>query len=347
LSAKSSRRQATKAKEMPGSLSSVFGEPEDFLAALHEDGVAGLLITGRGRFRARLTRITLLRLRLAAVEEELARTAFVAVPAGAILVSLPNSAGPSPVWGGIATRAGDMITLGPDQRVHARTDGPSRWAAIRMPEQDLVHYSRALSGAGFVVPPVARWRPPPAAARDLRHLYRSAVRMAEARSGALTDVEAAHGLEQQLIHALIECFSGGPNDTETPAAGRHREILARFEDLLQAEPFGRVIEICAALGVSTRTLRICCEEQLGMGPTEYVHRRRMQLVHRALRHGNPGAASISAAARRYGFRALGRFAAHYRAVYGELPSATLRRGARRELRPSRRRRPRGPSVNFL
>ena len=65
-----------------------------------------------------------------------------------------------------------------------------------------------------------------------------------------------------------------------------------------------------------------------MSPTEYVRRRRMQLVHRALRNGDPDAASISAVARRYGFRGLGRFAANYCTLFGELPSATLRRSLR-------------------
>jgi AraC-like DNA-binding protein len=160
--------------------------------------------------------------------------------------------------------------------------------------------------------------------------------MAEARSRALADAEAVHGLEQQLIHALIECLSGGPNGMETLAVARHREILARVEDLLRAERCWRVTQICAALGVSERTLRICFEEQLGIGPTEYIRRRRMQRVHRALLNGNPDAVSISAVARRYGFRSLGRFAANYRALFGELPSATLRHDAHRKLGRLRR-----------
>jgi hypothetical protein len=84
--------------------------------------------------------------------------------------------------------------------------------------------------------------------------------MAEARSGALIDIEAAHGLEQHLIHALIECLSTGLADEETPTARRHREILARFEDLLQADLFLSTSEICAALGVAERTLRECCRK---------------------------------------------------------------------------------------
>jgi hypothetical protein len=65
---------------MPGSRASVFGEAEDFQASLSADGVAEMLITGRGQFRARLTQVRLERLRLAAVEEAQSRIAFIAVP---------------------------------------------------------------------------------------------------------------------------------------------------------------------------------------------------------------------------------------------------------------------------
>jgi AraC-like DNA-binding protein len=313
---------------MPGSLSSVFGEPEDFQAALSGNGVAGLLITDRGQFQARLTQIRLDALRLAAVEEARSRIAFVAVPASMFVVTFPFRGGPSPIWAGIEMRTGEMITLGPDQRLHARTVGPCRWAAVQVPDQQVVSYGRALSGTGFVVPPVARWRPPVAAVRHLAQLHGAAVRMAEIRSGALADVEAAHGLEQQLIHTLIECLSAGPAEEEMPTRRRHRGILAGFEDLLRTDPSPGMNEICAVLGVSERLLRACCREYLRMGPNRYLRLRRMQQVHRDLRNGNPGRASVSEVARRYGFRDPGRFAASYRAVYGELPSATLRRSLR-------------------
>jgi AraC family transcriptional regulator, ethanolamine operon transcriptional activator len=64
------------------------------------------------------------------------------------------------------------------------------------------------------------------------------------------------------------------------------------------------------------------------------------LVHRALGRGNPETISIADLARRYGFRGLGRFAAEYRILYGELPSATLRRGLDPEIANLRLRRPR-------
>jgi AraC-like DNA-binding protein len=55
----------------------------------------------------------------------------------------------------------------------------------------------------------------------------------------------------------------------------------------------------------------------------------MSLVRRALRRGDQGVAGVAVVARRYGFSDLGRFAIRYNAVFGEAPSATLRRGIRR------------------
>ena len=69
-------------KECRAAARPYLGEAEDFQAALSADGVAGLLVTGRGQFRARLTQVALERLRLAAVEEGQSRIAFIAVPAG-------------------------------------------------------------------------------------------------------------------------------------------------------------------------------------------------------------------------------------------------------------------------
>jgi AraC-like DNA-binding protein len=314
---------------MPGSRASVFGEPEDFEDALRAEGVVGLLVTRGGQFRARLTQISLDRLHLASGEEEIARVAVIAVPANTVLVSWLIGGKPGPVWGGIDMRTGEMLTLGPGNRVHMRTGGPCRWGTIGLPEKELLCYGRALCGSGLFVPSVpAVWRPAPAATRQLAQLQRAAIRMAEARSGALTDAEAAHGMEQQLIHALIQCLSAGPAAQETSAGRRHRCILARFEDLLRADASLSMTEICATLGISERLLRACCKEHLGMGPNRYVRLQRMQQVHRALRSGTPGTASVSEAARRYGFRDPGRFATNYRAVYGELPSATLRRSLR-------------------
>ena len=77
---------------MPRTFTSVFSEPDDFQAAVSEEGVVRFLVTGRGQFRARLTQIVLHRLRLSAGEEELSRIAFITVPAGMVLVAVERLA---------------------------------------------------------------------------------------------------------------------------------------------------------------------------------------------------------------------------------------------------------------
>jgi AraC-like DNA-binding protein len=314
---------------MPGSATSVFSEAQEFEATLREGGCRGLLVTGLGKFRARLTRIKLHGLCLSAAEERLSRIIFLAVAPATILVALPGTGDPAPVLGGIRMGPREIVTVGPGERLHMRSHGPHRWGAIWLPVSELVRSGSALTGAAFAVPSTAGlWRPRPATCRHLRHLHSVAIRLAERGSFALVDGAAAHGLEQQLIETLVECLSTDSAIDTSPVTHERQDVALRFEALLQTQPERafRTAEICSALGVSAQTLRLSCEEQIGVGPVEYVRRRRMQLAYRALRYGNPDMASVSAIAGRCGFRTLGRFAANFRALYGELPSAILRRG---------------------
>lgn len=312
---------------MVGSLTSVFGEIDDLQDALSADGVLGLVPAEPGRFCARLTQITLDGCRLTAGEEKLPRIAFIAVPATKLLVVLPIERTAPAFWAGTGFGSGEIVTIAGGERVHERTVGPRRWASIQVPERVLAQYGRVLTGTSFAVPPgLARWRPMPAAARALHTLYRTAIRKAEAGSGAFADAAAAHGLEQELLLALIHCLADGPAAEETQTALRHRRLMARFEDLLRQGVLRRVGKFREALGVSERLFRECCRANLGMGAAAYRRLVAMQQVHRALRLGDPAATSVAAIAARHGIRDAGRFAGNYRALYGELPSATLRRG---------------------
>jgi AraC-like DNA-binding protein len=83
--------------------------------------------------------------------------------------------------------------------------------------------------------------------------------------------------------------------------------------------------MCKVIQVSDRTLRMCCQEHLGMGPKRYLLLRRMHLARRALREAGPDATSVTDIATRFGFWQLGRFAVEYQSLFGESPSGTLRR----------------------
>jgi transcriptional regulator GlxA family with amidase domain len=112
------------------------------------------------------------------------------------------------------------------------------------------------------------------------------------------------------------------------AAGRRATVLQRLHETLERNdgmPV-RLTELCRDVGAPARTLRHYCRNSLGVGPIRYLHLQRLQLARASLLEANPGTTTVTDVATRFGFLELGRFAAMYRAQFGELPSATLRHG---------------------
>lgn len=316
---------------MRGSVTATFSEPEEFEAAMSGNGDFRLTVTKGRRFRAQTTELSLRHLRLVSVEESLPRIAFITVPEATILLAMTLTPGPAPVWAGIPVDGDDLATLPGDRGAHMRIDTGLGWGLIWFPARDFSRYSSALAGADVAIPPVVcRYRPPSQAGRQLRQLFSAAMRTTHARAGPVTEPEVAHGLEQQLIHLVVECLSATPEAMKICAPQRDQEVMARFEELVQARPEGQlgISMVSKDPDVSDRRLHQCCKEYLGISPAGYLRLHRLQLVNRALRRAAaPQTMRIRPIAQRYGFRSPGRFAVAYREIFEELPSETLRRSA--------------------
>ena len=129
------------------------------------------------------------------------------------------------------------------------------------------------------------------------------------------------------MDGLVDCLDQGEAFPDRLALQHQALVMRRFRRALEDHP-DRAIhipELCAAIGVSDRTLRACCQEPLGMGPRRYLALRRLHLARRALCDAQPGETTVAAVAARYGFFEFGRFAGRYRGLFAEPPSATLAR----------------------
>jgi AraC family ethanolamine operon transcriptional activator len=85
-----------------------------------------------------------------------------------------------------------------------------------------------------------------------------------------------------------------------------------------------IAELCVQFGVSRRTLQYAFQEALGLNPIAYLRAVRLNHVRRELRLGG----FVTSAATKWGFWHLSSFAHDHRILFGELPSATVRRFSR-------------------
>jgi len=116
----------------------------------------------------------------------------------------------------------------------------------------------------------------------------------------------------------------------------HARIIRCAEDVMRQrvdQPI-HLVDLCAATHVSERTLRTAFHDIYRTSPTKYLQVRRLHQVRRALRDADPARSTVTSVAGQYGVWELGRFAGHYKALFGETPSQTLHGAAARTPRPS-------------
>ena len=289
-----------------------------------------LLATSTGDFRAELTQIDLHRLWMQRGSDSLPRTVRTSIDPDRVPVVFLADAHQAPMQVGRAELApGQLLLYGPGSSSRQQTTGPSRWASLSLAPADLAAASVAIAGREVAAPTgIEILRPDPRSLARLRFLHDEADRIARTRPDILARPAVARALEQAAVRAMVACLAG-TTAAETSFWRQRARVIARFEDFLamrRHEPV-YMAEICAALGVSERTLRTCCHEHLGTSPVRYLWLRRMHLARRALLRADPAATTVTGIATDHGFWELGRFSVEYRALFGETPSATLRRPA--------------------
>lgn len=135
-------------------------------------------------------------------------------------------------------------------------------------------------------------------------------------------------LEKLLIGGLLwvqaHRWSDELRKPEPPARPR---TLKRVLDLIDTDPTVNhtVSDLARHAGVSARRLQSTFQETLGVSPSAYQRRAKLDGARGDL---TAGAESVMAIAHHWGFSNPGRFARYYHDVYGETPSQTVRRYGR-------------------
>ena len=311
---------------MPSSAVRRFTDPDEFADTVRA-GVVRLTAVGRGPFTAKLTRIDLHDLWMQRFEENVAHVAHTVIFPGRAAIEFGATEAATLVETGFELNPDTLYRFAEAQVSLQHSSGPARLATMSLPVERLVEAGAVLAGAELRPPADGTGlRPPPSVLPRLRRLHAEAGRLAEEQPEIIAEPNAAMALEQELIQAMIACLAEGENRGDSAANRHHSRIMRRFHELIAESSDERlhILELCTQLNVSDRTLRVCCQEYLGMSPHRYLWMRRMSIARRALLRADPASTTVTDIATASGFWELGRFAVGYKQLFGESPSASLR-----------------------
>jgi len=140
-------------------------------------------------------------------------------------------------------------------------------------------------------------------------------------------------LARTMVANALAAF--GPSTTESGFAARSLNLRRRalqvvrrardyIDHALDNHEFPTIVDVCRHTGVSQRNLQYCFLEVVEQTPVAYLRLARLHRARAALRDPDAAIPKVGDVAARWGFWHLSKFAGDYRALFGELPSETLR-----------------------
>ncbi len=308
----------------------VYSDPDE-AASCYAAAQVQLIPTGRAPFKTRVVRVELENLWMQQVQESGARVKHAALMPRRAIFKLLAAPGPELITQGVLLPYEGILRYRPGHTYYERTGNAVHWVSISLPVEQLASVCIAIAGRDLnPLCDLSIAVPSTAAMTKLRQLLNASMAMVEHEPCVLSAPEVARSLEQSIVEAIVGCISQSDVHQAGLAHQNHETVMRRFHDLLEASPDRPfyIPEICAAIRVPERTLRICCQEHIGMGPKQYLLLRRMHLAYRALRELNASEITVTKIATRFGFWHFGRFAGSYQSIFGEVPSVTLDRPSR-------------------
>jgi AraC-like DNA-binding protein len=139
---------------------------------------------------------------------------------------------------------------------------------------------------------------------------------------ASLDFAARRALDARIAATVLETFPLTAGGSEVGASRRLRDAVAYVH--ARARDDISLSDIARAAGLSDRGVQQLFKRTLGTTPMSYLRDVRLDGIRQELVAARPGATGVGEIAGSWRLTHLGRFAAGYRARFGELPAETLR-----------------------
>jgi AraC-like DNA-binding protein len=304
-----------------------FDDPDHYQASVRGgDNLYSLL--DRGEFRADLTSAEIGGFKLQRGRESLSRLAAWGTPANQIGVVLwPPRKGRLPVVRGTQIQPGELLVFGQNVQSYHRTFGPNQFITLMLNAAGLADALHNWSGQELDVTSVTVLRPPKEALVRLTSLAQSVLRIMNRMPALFSSVEVTKALEQSVLQSTLMCLQQGEARNEGIPRPSNAMLAKKLQEIIEANldrPL-HLPELCRMAGVPERALRKLFHEQMGMPPVRFLAVRRLHLAHRALLRADAHSTTVTEIATSLGIWEFGRFAVAYKSLFGESPSATMRR----------------------
>jgi AraC-like DNA-binding protein len=168
--------------------------------------------------------------------------------------------------------------------------------------------------------------PPPALHRLRRNLLSLFEAPPASPPPALGEAEASPPATCVAFEALRELFDGAADSRQAVGSASASFIVAQCHRLVAASGNAppSVADLCQRLRTSRRTLQDSFRQVADTTPVHYLRSVRLNAVRRRLMATRAADLGVAQAAADRGFGHLSHFAERYKALFGELPSQTLR-----------------------
>ncbi len=142
-------------------------------------------------------------------------------------------------------------------------------------------------------------------------------------------------LESVILQSVLSMTTAVSQDTQTTLTTASKSRAYRLcrrarehvAECMAAHNLPTIVDICASLAVSQRTLVYAFQEYAGMSPQTYLRLCRLNRVRATLLEKCAKDISVTQVAMQFGFLHLSRFAGDYKRLFEESPATTLARSA--------------------